>query len=820
MSKRRQKHKERGKGPFSIRPFWSRQPALDLEATLERVRHLVENGQAQEAIDFLEPLLVRHPNVAELHHLTGYAYVMGGHLWVGLDYYERALELGRNPEFWLPVVSLYVQLELNAHALDLFRRASKRLGEATTIAGIRQMVDELEMEVAQTARQLALSQPQMEKGLLYLEQGQRALHRDDLQACVTANRRAVQLLGDWPPPHNNLSLALFYSGQPDEALAVARRVLAKTPDNVQALSNAIRFLSWTGKETEAHELWARLHQVVPQEDADLVKKADAAAVLGYDEIVYQLLQPLDKKQIDYGRLPMPVQHFLAVAEANTGRSRAAQRRFKELEATMPQARRMREALQARRPGPGWADRYPYFQSSDLLFKSALEEFMTLLERQDRLDSTQFKNRMARFAVRYPQIVLAAKKLLWEEEQPEAGISLLVALGTPAAYDALREFGLSQVGDDELRLQALLALSEAGQLAPNEPVQLWSRGEWSEVQLRQIELSDEPDNYSPEVVRLLNEGHALFTKKDYDKAQRLFQQALARDPRAKAAYNNLGTIYSIQKKYEQAQAMYRAAMEIDPLYVFPRCNLVGYLLMENDVEGAKEMLAPLAQLTRFHPQEMAVYSYAQARIQVHEQDYDAAHRSLELALQIMPDYPDAQELLERVEFSSTLLSGFREMEAQRRIRADAKRRTLQSKLSTADAPLSSALGLYTKEVLTAMARIVLPPGGWSTLRKAALFDKVLAALLDRDILQDVVAGLNEEEQVALRMVLSQGGSMSWEEFDRRYGNDLEESPYWHYHEPATLMGRLRVRGLLIEVTVQGKLLIAVPLELRPMLLELL
>jgi hypothetical protein len=267
-------------------------------------------------------------------------------------------------------------------------------------------------------------------------------------------------------------------------------------------------------------------------------------------------------------------------------------------------------------------------------------------------------------------------------------------------------------------------------------------------------------------------------------------------------------------------MYRTAMEIDPLYVFPRCNLVGYLLMEKDVAGAKEMLAPLAQLTRFHPQEMAVYSYTQARIHVHEQNYDAARSALELALQIMPDYPDAQELLERVEFSSTLLSGFRELEAQRFIREDNKRRALQTKLSTADAPLSRALALYTKEVLTAMARIVLPYGGWSTLRKAELRDKVLAALLDQDILLDVAAGLNEEEQAALRMVLSQDGSMPWEEFDQRYGNDLEESPYWHYHEPATLMGRLRVRGLLIEATVQGKLLVAVPLELRPMLSNLL
>ena len=44
-----------------------------------------------------------------------------------------------------------------------------------------------------------------------------------------------------------------------------------------------------------------------------------------------------------------------------------------------------------------------------------------------------------------------------------------------------------------------------------------------------------------------------------------------EPRAKEAYNNLATIYAQRGEVEQAKAMLRAALEIDPLYVFPRCN---------------------------------------------------------------------------------------------------------------------------------------------------------------------------------------------------------------------------------------------------------
>jgi len=61
-------------------------------------------------------------------------------------------------------------------------------------------------------------------------------------------------------------------------------------------------------------------------------------------------------------------------------------------------------------------------------------------------------------------------------------------------------------------------------------------------------------------------------------------------------------------------------------------------------------------------------------------------------------------------------------------------------------------------------------------------------------------------------------MPWAEFDARYGNDLKESPYWNYHEPQTLMGRLRLYGLLVEATVEGELFVAVPFDLRRLLTE--
>ncbi|MCK4470448.1 MAG: hypothetical protein KAW49_01545, partial [Anaerolineae bacterium] len=249
-------------------------------------------------------------------------------------------------------------------------------------------------------------------------------------------------------------------------------------------------------------------------------------------------------------------------------------------------------------------------------------------------------------------------------------------------------------------------------------------------------------------------------------------------------------------------------------------LAVYLLDEDDVEGADAMLQPLASATRFRPQEMAFYSYTQARILMQREEYEAARRALRAALQISPGYEPAESLLERLERIIHIETGFESFMEQQRKRDQAKRARLQAKLSTPEPALAEALSIYAKDVLTGMARVVVRWGGWSALRKAELIERIAAELGDPDNLERVVGDLNEDERAALRQVLARGGSMPWQDFDATYGNDLEESPYWQWHVPETTMGRLRLRGLLVETTVDGELLVAVPSELRQFLGEML
>ncbi len=822
MAKRKQQ--KRGKSLPGRGFSWPRRQKVDLEALFEQVDRLVERGRAEEAVALLEPYLAADPNTAELHYYLAYARAQAGDLWGSLASYERALDLSHNLSYWLPLATLYLELGQHAHALRAFRQVLKHRLVVPDLNAVHATIASLEEHMAETAQELGVTDEKMEQGLRYLEAGRRALNSGNFEQAIAVNRNAIKQLGNWPPPHNNLSLALFFDGQPEEAIEVTRRVLSAYPDNLQALSNIIRYLAWSGREAEAREYWPSLQVITPIDPDGRLKKAEAAAILGQDEAVYELLSPLAAGEIGSDQPPGSLEQtqlFLAVAEANTGRVEAAKRRMKRFKDRSPWIKDLLAALQRGQSGPGYADRFPYFHSSEIIPRAKMEEFIELVGRQGKLPEKKFRSQIETFARRYPQLALMAEKLIWEEGQPKAGIAILTILGTPAAYAALRRFGTSQAGDDDLRMQALLKLVESKEVGPDERLRVWNRGQWQEVQLRQYEISDEPEvAYSPQVVKLLNRGLRAFQQQKESEAERLFKQALELEPRAKEAYNNLGTIYSRRGELEQAKAMLHKAVEIDPTYVFPRGNLALFLLGDDDVEGAEAMLAPLADETRFQPQEMAFFSYVQARLLLYRDEYDAARRSLEIALEIIPDYEPAKELLERLELMTKMRANWESFRERQHERDRAKRARQQRQLTTAEPTLTEALPLYSKEVLVAMGRLVIRWGGWSAYKKAALIELLSEELTDPNNLARIVAALTDQEREALRQVMAGGGAMAWAEFERRYGNDLEESPYWQYHTPKTVMGRLRLHGLLVEATIADQPLIVVPAELRQPLTEVL
>jgi tetratricopeptide (TPR) repeat protein len=823
----------RRRRPRRRAPPQKRKARARREATaeiLERADDLLDQDRAAEAVALLEPVVAKYPRLADAHYLLGYAYSQTGRPWGGIVDIERALALGGDRRQAVPLVRLYAMVGLRVHFLRTYRRARIWLRDQPSFDTIQEAISLTEEDIAEMAEELGLSVRRMEEGLYHMEEGELGLQQNDWAASIAASRRAVRYLGDWPPPHNNLSMALFYSGQPEDAIAEVRRVLSVMPNNIHALGNGIRFLALAGREDEAKELWAQL-RTIETDKVDLqTKMAEAAATLGLDEDVYRLMSSIDQEELDdeLGRgLDLGGRRLLAIAEANLGR-RGARRKLEALKGTHPVVDEVLAALVAGRPGPGWSDRYPYYYSGDLMLHEQLEALLDLLNQHKAVGDERTRRDLQRFAQRYPQAVLAAEKLIWEEDMVDSGLLVLRLLDTPETRAALRRFGLSQAGQDEQRLEALQVLVEAGEIGADEPLRVWLRGQWQEIVMRQLEIADGPgQELAPAAAELIVEATEADLEGDDERAEALYYRVLELEPRSKVAYANLGTIYVQRGEVERGKEMLRSALEVDPLYVHARCNLALLLLDDEDIEAAEAMLAPLGQVTRFHPEEMAFYSYLQARIHVAREEFDAARNLLEMSLDVVPDFEPSQDLLERIEFGDRLRAmgeqfsaSLHRMQERSRRRSQTKRLRLQRELTTPAPGLGQALPLYTKNALTAMARIVMPRGGWSALNKAPLIERIVERLLDPEELARVVADLDEAPRAALREVVEAGGTMPWAEFDTRYDNDLDESPDWDWHSPQTVMGQLRLHGLLVETTVDGEVRVAVPAELRAPLSEIL
>lgn len=814
MTKRRGRRSSRRDERRRREPTESGRTDSDLELALRRAERWIERDHPERAIDLLEPLVASAPQHPDLRYILGHARASAGDIWGAVSTFEQAKDLSDDPTYLVPLVSLYMEAGLAVHALRVSRLVINRGVSTPFKKEIRQTAVALEQDLAQAAEQMDRPAEQVEQGLYELEQGRRAMSENDFSAAIAVNRSAIEHLGDWPAPHNNLSQALFYGGQPGEAIEEVRRVLSKHPDNLQALANGVRFLSWTGQEEEARELWSRLEKAPPRDASERMKKAEAAAVLAEHEDVYQILKPLGKPVPAEELSPSLMnraQSLLAVAEANTDRRQQAERRLRALGDVGPLATETLTALETGQSGIGWAQHFRYFHPVELLPAQHWDALLDLLAQEDELPPETFRRRIHRFAERFPQIVEVSERTIWEEQQPEAGIMMLSTMGTPEAYAALRRFAQSQAGDDQARAQALTFLAEAGEIKEDEVVRAWLDGEWRDVQLELRKIPAEmwrESSYSPRVMDTLNRGQTAYQEGDVDRAEELFERVLELDPNVKEAYNNLGTIYAKREEHERARDMFRRAVEIDPLYVFALGNLVNYLLQEERVEEAKSLMDPLSDREDLHPRDMAFYRLTRARILVSQEDYEGAKTLLHTTLDAHPAYEPAQELLEWIEDREEW--SYWEEQWERDL---AWRERLQKELSTLEPTLAEALPLYTKEALTAMAREVMLWGGWSRLRKAELVDAIIEALTTRENLARVVKRLPEEQRDALRMVLDRGGAVAWEDFDARYGNDLDESRYWHWYTPETTMGQLRLRGLLVEATVDDGLHLAVPVDLR-------
>jgi tetratricopeptide (TPR) repeat protein len=122
------------------------------------------------------------------------------------------------------------------------------------------------------------------------EQARRSLEEGRFLEALKILREIVDADPSFIPAWNNLSLAYYYVGDFDRAIATIEQTLEREPGNLHALCNLAVLLSHHNQTAELVTLLAMLKKVEPFHHEHLYKLATTMGVLGQHEEAYRLYQ--------------------------------------------------------------------------------------------------------------------------------------------------------------------------------------------------------------------------------------------------------------------------------------------------------------------------------------------------------------------------------------------------------------------------------------------------------------------------------------------------------------------------------------------------
>lgn len=156
-----------------------------------------------------------------------------------------------------------------------------------------------------------------------LEQGQFEAAVEQLEALIRRNPGNTAA-------RNNLSLAYYYTGQCDRAIATAEQVLAEQPQNIHALCNVTVFTAQVGTREQLQACVAKLVKLFPLHYDHAMKLGTTLGLAGEHghafSVFHHLVRMVDR--------PEPILlHSLAASAANAGRIQTARKWWKLLSQT-------------------------------------------------------------------------------------------------------------------------------------------------------------------------------------------------------------------------------------------------------------------------------------------------------------------------------------------------------------------------------------------------------------------------------------------------------------------------------------------------------
>ncbi len=153
---------------------------------------------------------------------------------------------------------------------------------------------------------------------------------------------------------------------------------------------------------------------------------------------------------------------------------------------------------------------------------------------------------------------------------------------------------------------------------------------------------------------LNLGVAAYREGDLKKAESEYLLELAINPENAMALNNLGVLKFEAGQYELAQKYYEEALNLQPYFSDARINLAESLFKQGLTKAAENRISEAAVIffrAIQHNGDNALYHYNYALAMGRLGYLDRALEFLERAIEISPDFSEAQQLLMQLKSSS-------------------------------------------------------------------------------------------------------------------------------------------------------------------------
>lgn len=819
----RDRHRRKSSGsqfPVSEPSKKQGKKSLPNQDVFSEIEKLLDDGNLEEALtrmDSAPKWLKRSPEFVLTQATTLMEY---GDLHEG-GMMLRELER-KQPKYiplYLPLATWYMLNDWPSHAFRAVRKVLSTSRENDEIHEMGQSLLDSTRELIQfLASMYDLSFEKAEQASWYNEQAQLATFDSNLTEVAHLAKKALEIVPAWEAPRNNYSHALFFNGKCLQAISEAEKVLKDDPDNIHALNNLVIFHTGLGQDEKASEYAHRLFELSSKYKKDAMEInviISGLAITEDTDSLWKLAQRYMRQRVD--TLLLTSWHCLGIATARLGHFKESK---KLLERSLGDGNNgmadlpLEEVNTAIKSGKKKLLWPPMYSGLEILFpERQMKEWTEIVDRVNDDNPTPSQQRKINaFLEKYPFVFQAFKRLLWIEDATELGVSALLMVNTPEGDAELLRFAFSDVGDNNSRMSAVMALIDAGRYLPEETVNFWdaNKEEWSEVQLFSQQIGEVDYEIKPQTAELIDKSRHT---KDPQEVISLLRQAIKNDPTCAMALHNLGVILIQNNEKEEGEKLMRRSVEVDPTYTFGFANLGLIEAQNGNRELALDHLMKVNQAKVIAPNTAGIANLAYMLLAIQDNDIEKARRHFELASEVDPDNRLLDHFEEKLDFLEGFGGAFNFLSDYQKQSANRFHRKALNTPLIQQSDLEHCLSKQTNETLTAICTF------WKTQgygKKAEMVERLTTRILDVEIWDEIFKELEKQEREALSWILDSGGWHQWAEFTEKFGDDMDESPYWKYHDPESTPGLLKRAGLLFAGKVDGQEVAFIPADLRPLL----